>query len=103
MTPAWALLDELRPSIADHRGTGMARIAVEGPTVADALEAGLGSVLPDICYLDAWRLEWLVATDLRLVADLSSAGHQLYAEAAAERLPTDLAAADEALATIGCD
>jgi hypothetical protein len=103
MTPAWALLDGLRPALADPRGAGLEQIAAHGASVADALEAGLGSVLPDICYLDAWRLEWLVAVDLRLVADLWSAGQRLYAEAATERLAADLAARDEALGTIGCD
>ena len=103
MTPAWALLDELRASIADPHGVGLERIARDGPVVADALATGLRSVLPDICYLDAWRLQWPVATDLRLVADLWSAGSLLYAEAAAQRLAPDLATADEALATIGCD
>jgi hypothetical protein len=103
MAPAWASLDELRPIIAEQRDAGLGRIAVDGPVAADALESGLGSVMPDICYLDAWRLQWLVAVDLRLVADLWSGGHHLYAEAARERLRTDLAAADEALATVGCD
>ena len=103
MSQGWTLLDALRPSITDPQETALERIALEGPIVATALEDGLGSLLPDICYLDAWRLEWLVAVDLRLVADLWSAGQMLYAEAAAERLAMDLAAADEALSTVGCD
>ena len=93
----------VRPAIAEPRNQGLPEIARVGPAVADALTVGLGSVLPDICYLDAWRLQWLVAVDLRLVADLWSGGHFLYAEAARERLRADLAAADEALRTIGCD
>jgi hypothetical protein len=103
MAAAWASLDELRASVADEQDEGLARIALEGPAVADALESGLGSVLPDICYMDAWRLQWLVAVDLRLVADLWSGGQDLYAAKAAERLRVDLASADEALGTIGCD
>lgn len=103
MTPAWALLDELRPSIVGQRDEGLATIALRGRAVGDALEAGLGSVLPDICYLDAWRLHWLLAVDLRLVADLWSGGQDLYAAEARQRLRSDLAAADEALATVGCE
>jgi hypothetical protein len=103
MSFGWSSLDALRSAIADPSRTGLETIAREGPGAAAALEAGLGSVLPDVCYLDAWRLEWLVAVGLRLVADLWSGGHELYARIAAERLASDLAAADEALATIGCD
>jgi hypothetical protein len=103
MTPAWTMLDALRTAIAGPASRDLELIAQVGPAVADALEAGLGSVLPDICYLDAWRLQWLVAVDLRLVADLWSGGNELYADAAGDRLVTDLAMADEALATIGCD
>ncbi len=103
MTPAWDLLHERRPAIAGGRDAGLARIGLDGPAVAYALETGLDSLLPDICYLDAWRREWLVAVDLRLVADLWAGANELYAAEARERLVADLAIADEALATFGCD